>query len=111
MNSSVVRDEILTCAVEDYSLLYEVVAGLRDLYPEETTANIIKVARGEIARQLEIGWIKVFRTPSWTNQDQFVPLATEEAKRIVSRDDDYHYRPEQDPKQSCHWIGATLLGE
>lgn len=111
MNRDLFRREVLTCANEDYTLLYEIVAGLKNRMPSEPETELIRATRKEIRTQLRDGWIQLYRTPSWINQDAFIPTSLQETAWIMSDDAEFTYRPNRDSKLPCYWIGATPLGK
>lgn len=97
------RSIVLTCAVEDYSGLYEVLWDLNARFPDTSDDARLRVAQTAVEQLLREGLVEIFAA-RWA-QDSFDAIPKEQALELL------HDLTSWQPAEEYFCVGATSDGE
>jgi hypothetical protein len=107
MKPSLIKQEVLGSAVEDYHNLYEIIWGLRSLLPDKTEAELRQFAEREIRELLEKGHVALYRRTG--SAGEAILLQPNKVEAALADETSWKVPPEADSEETL--VGATDLGE
>ena len=106
MKPSLIRQEVLGSAVEDYHALYEIIWGLRSLLPNKTEAELRRLAEREIRELLEKGHVALYRRTGPVAK--VILLQPNEVEAVLN--DETSWKVPLKPNSEETLVGATDSG-